>query len=211
MTIAPPPTTPPTTDRRVRIAGTLLAAIAAGVLFGALDLVGQRALPAPWFELANSAAVWAVAAFALGRAIGTDIVVAAVSGALFLTVAVEAYYLAAALALDDSTANLTSRTTIIWIVLGVLAGAAFAAAGSVSRRPDDLYAAPAVALGASVLFAEAIALRDGWSVLLDAVLGAVVLVTSAAGARRRLLACAASVPLTAFVVFTFGALGWGGG
>src|SRR6476620_10253685 len=129
-------------DRRLRIAGALLAAIAVGVLFGALDLVGQRALPAPWFELANSAAVWAVAAFVLGRAIGTDVVTAAVSGALFLTVAVEAYYLAAALALNDSTANLTSRSTVIWIVLGVLAGAAFGAAGSLSRRPEDLYAVP---------------------------------------------------------------------
>lgn len=205
MTIAPP-----ATDRGLRIAGTLLATFAAGALFGALDLLGQRALPAPWFELANSAAVWAVAAFVLGRVIGTDTVVAAVSGALLLTVAVESYYLAAALALDDSTTNLTSRSTIIWIILGVLAGAAFGAAGSVSRRPVDLYAGPAVALGASVLFAEAIAMRHGWGVPLDLALGAIVLAVSARGVTRRLLACAACVPLTGFVVFAFDALGVGG-
>ncbi|HEY2298219.1 MAG TPA: DUF6518 family protein [Jatrophihabitans sp.] len=199
----------PSADRRVRIVGVLLAAVVVGVLFGVADLIGQLALPDPWFEIANSMAVWAVSAFLFGRAVGTGIATAAVSGALMLTVAVEAYYLAAALALNDNIGNLTSRSTVIWIVLGVVAGAGFGAAGAVSRRPETLYAAPAAALGASVLFAEGIVLREGWSVLIDVVLGVLVLALSVTGTKRWLLAGAASVPLTAFVVFAFDALGFG--
>jgi hypothetical protein len=204
MTIAPP-----AADRKLHVVGVLLAAVVVGVLFGVVDLIGQLELPAPWFEIANSMAVWAVAAFLFGRAVRTGIGTAAVSGALMLTVAVETYYLAAALALDDSIDNLTSRSTVIWMVLGVLAGAAFGAAGAVTRRSETLYAAPAAALGASVLFAEAITMRDGWSVLIDVLLGVLVLAVSVSGTKRWLLACAASVPLTAFVVFLFDALGFG--
>lgn len=122
----------------VRFAGALLASAAAGVLLGVLDLMAQLGLPYPWAELADSAAVWGIAAVLLGALLRVDRSRAALCGALFLTIAVEAYYLAAVVALRDSASTLTSATTVTWLVLGVLAGGAGALAGTwlrASSRP----------------------------------------------------------------------------
>lgn len=114
----------------IAFAGALLAGAAAGVLLGVIDLMAQLGLPYPWANLANSPAVWGIAAVLLGVSLRIDALRAAVCGALLLTVAVEAYNLAAVVALHDSAANLTSATTVTWLVLGVPAGAGGAVAGS---------------------------------------------------------------------------------
>jgi hypothetical protein len=197
------------TEPRTRIAGALLSSAVVGVLFGPLDLAGQVLLPAPWYELANSAAVWAAAAFVLGRAIRTGWKHAAACGAVFLTVAVESYYLAAVISLSDSTANLSSPSTVRWLVLGVLAGTLFGAAGAWTRDARDLAAAGAAAFGASVLFADALVLRHGWgAVVLEAALGAIVLFVTTATWRRRWMALVASVPLIALALAGFAAAGF---
>ncbi len=116
--------------------GALLASSVAGVLLGVVDLMAQLGLPYPWANLANSPAVWGIAAFALGAALRTDALRAAVCGAALLTIAVEAYYLAAVVALHDSTASLTSPSTGTWLVLGVVAGAGCAVAGLATRLPS---------------------------------------------------------------------------
>jgi len=69
-------------------------AFVAGVLLGVGDLLLQRNLPYPWANLANSSAVWAVAAFALGRWLRRDWRRSGVAGVTMLVVAVEAYYAA---------------------------------------------------------------------------------------------------------------------
>jgi hypothetical protein len=155
-----------------RFAGALLVSAVAGVALGAVDLAGQRVLAYPWADLANSSAVWALAAFVLGYAVGTPPARAAVCGALFLVVAVESYYLATVLTLDDSAANLTSRATAIWIVLGVVAGAAYAATGAALRGGGIVMRLVGAALVGSVFAAEAIILRGGWSAVLDLAVGA---------------------------------------
>jgi hypothetical protein len=199
-------------EPHVRLAGALLASVVAGVGFGPLDLAGQVLLPAPWFELANSAAVWAAAAFVLGRAIRTGWRPAAACAAVFLCVAVEAYYLAAVAALSDSTANLAAPSTVRWLVLGVLAGIFFGVAGAWTRDPSDVRAALATACGASVLFADALALRQApGAAVLTAALGATVLVLAAGTWRRFGLAIAASVALTALALVSFAAAGFGTG
>ncbi len=134
MTRTLPPAPPQHCDD-VAFVGALLASSVAGVLLGVLDLMAQLGLPYPWANLANSPAVWGIAAFALGAALRTDAPRAAVCGAALLTIAVEAYYLAAVVALHDSTASLTSPSTGTWLVLGVVAGAGCAVAGLATRLP----------------------------------------------------------------------------
>lgn len=164
-------------------------AVLAGLALGVADLFLQRTLPYPWADLANSSAVWALAAFLLGAhlrpapgaAARVGAVLVAVAGAVGLVVAVQAYYVAAVMADLASIGRLTSPSTITWMVLGVVAGALFAVAGAESRGPDPVRAAVALALPTAVLLAEAW-LRTGWggggTALLTAALGAGVLVTA---------------------------------
>ena len=98
MTIAPPQR-----DHRLPLVAALLISVVAGLVLGVADLVGQLNLPYPWAELANSAAVWSLAAFVLGWVLRLEAGPSAVCGALFLVIAVEAYYLATIVALGDST------------------------------------------------------------------------------------------------------------
>ena len=51
---------------RLPLAGALLISVVAGLVLGVVDLVGELNLPYPWADLANSAAVWSLAAFVLG-------------------------------------------------------------------------------------------------------------------------------------------------
>ena len=137
MTRTLPPTRQEHSDD-IALVGALLASSIAGVLLGALDLMAQLGLPYPWADLANSPAVWGIAAFALGAVLRTDAVRAAVCGAALLTIAVEAYYFAAVVTLHDSTASLTSPSTGTWLVLGILAGAGCAVAGLATRLPHPV-------------------------------------------------------------------------
>ncbi|BFU41767.1 hypothetical protein KRMM14A1004_00040 [Krasilnikovia sp. MM14-A1004] len=68
----------------------LPVAVGGGILLGTGDLLMQRHLPYPWANLANSSAVWAVAAFAVGRLLRTGPARAALAGAVLLVVAVPA-------------------------------------------------------------------------------------------------------------------------
>src|SRR5689334_19624343 len=107
-----------------------LTAVVCGVLLGVADLLLQRILPYPWANLANSPAVWALGAFGIGRWLGAGRWWrSALAGIVLLVVAVEAYYLAAVVVLDDAAGNLWSPTARIWLALGVLAGGLFGAAG----------------------------------------------------------------------------------
>lgn len=133
----------------------LLVAVWAGVALGTIDLLLQLTLPYPLADLANSSAVWAVAAFLLTRALTTDAANAAVAGAVMLVVAVEAYYLLA-IVLDKAGAlSLVAPSTIAWMVMGVVAGIGFGVAGAWSRDGDTWRAAAAWGVAGAVLFAEA--------------------------------------------------------
>jgi len=132
-----------------------LTAVACGILLGVVDLLLQRSLPYPWANLANSSAVWALGAFGLGWWLRVDWWRSALAGVVLLVVAVEAYYLAAVVLMNDDAQILWSLTAMIWLLLGVLAGALFGAAGGLSRDVRPWLRVVAVAMPGGVLLAEA--------------------------------------------------------
>lgn len=194
----------------------LLSAMA-GVLLGVIDFAAQKNLPYPWADLANSSAVWAVAAFAIGCAAKRSPGRGAVAGVVLLVVAVEAYYLAAVIWQHDSTESLTSPSTQAWLAFAVAGGASFGAAGAWARGPSVLLGSVGAALAGSVLYAESLVLlrADQQSdrlatAVLEAALGVVVVLVAATTNQRRALALLACVPLTALGYFAFTAVGFGG-
>jgi hypothetical protein len=147
---------------RSRPAPAIGIALLAGAALGAVDFLGQRTLPYPWANLANSSAVWAVAAWALGAWLRTDARVSASAAVVMLVVAVESYYVTAALAQGDSWANVSSPTTVVWVLFGAVAGVVFGLAGSWWRSSRAWRRVVGGAVPVSVLLAEAaLHLRHG--------------------------------------------------
>lgn len=179
-------------------------ALAAGAALGAVDLLGQLTLPYPWADLANSPAVWALAAFGLGLWVRAGALRCVVAGVLLLVVAVVVYYLAAAAVLHDRADNAVSAFGLAWAASGVLAGCAFGLAGHLRAGRGSWPAALGAALPAAVLLAEAAqrAVRphhgagDATVAVIEAVL-AVVVAAAGRDARGRLAAAAFAVPLAA--------------
>lgn len=150
-------TTAMSTTTTAATTAVLARAAALGVALGVADLVLIHLLPYPLADLANSSAVWALAAFVLGRSLALRVGpgVAAAAGAVLLVAGVESYYVAAAVVDLAAPSSLVSATSLAWCVMAVLAGAAFGAAGVWSRDPDVWRAAGATALVVAVLLAEA--------------------------------------------------------
>jgi uncharacterized membrane protein YjjB (DUF3815 family) len=117
------------TWRSVLVVSALL-----GALLGFGDLLLQKSLPYPWANLANSSAVWALAAFMMGAWASGGWLRAAVAGVVLLVVAVETYYVAAALVQNDDLANGWSTTSLTWLALALLAGLVFGVTGAWSRH-----------------------------------------------------------------------------
>ena len=104
-------------------------ATVAGLLLGPLDLIAQTTLPYPWANLANSGAVWALAAFILGTTV-RRVAMGAVAGLLLLPIAVESYYLAAVIFRHDSSATLWDDVAMLWLALAIVVGPLFGLAGA---------------------------------------------------------------------------------
>ena len=204
----------------------LLTAVAAGAALGPGDLLAQRVLPYPWANLANSAAVWALAAFAIGAWTATRRerpgAWPAVAGVVLLLVAVETYYVAAVVFLDNSTSQLWAPTTGFWLVLAVVAGAVFGTAGGWSRERAGLRRVLGAALPTAVLLAEAglLATRPDngdadyrtdslQTAAIQLVLAGLCLLLAARDTRQRLLALALSLPLAATALVAFRLVGFG--
>ena len=193
-------TSTPVPSRLRRPAAVVLCAVAAGVVLGAVDLAGQLLLPYPWANLANSPAVWAAAAFAFGAWVRGGPLRAAVAGVVLLLVAVEGYYLAAALVLDDELANLWSPATLIWLVAAVLAGLVFGPAGRAWRGDRWWPATIGLGLLGAVFVGEGIRefrLANPSTGILLVVLGVAAIPLLGRSARQRLLGLAVLVPLAA--------------
>jgi uncharacterized protein DUF6518 len=215
--LAPPPVTP----SRPYSAAALLVLVSAlaGTLLGVADLAAQKELPYPWADLANSSAVWAVAAFGIGCWANRTYWRGAVAGVILLVVAVEAYYLAAVFWQGDSTASLTSPVTQVWLAFGVFGGALFGAAGAAARGSHLGPAAIGTALAGSVLYAESLVLLNArpdqpadrvQTAVLEAALGVVIVLVAGTSNQRRALALLACVPLTALGYVAFSAMGLAG-
>lgn len=213
---------PPTPSRLP----VLLTAAAAGALLGPADLLAQRALPYPWANLANSMAVWAIAAFAMGawtagrRGVRGAWPVA--TAAVLLLVAVETYYVAAVLFLDNSVSQLWAPTSLLWLVLAVVAGTVFGTAGAWSTEQAGPRRLLGAALPTAVLLAEAslratrpdngdAAYRTDslQAAAIETALAVLCLIVAARGARDRVWAFALSLPLAAVVLVALSLIGVG--
>lgn len=159
------------TDQRAqRWGAVLVTATVVGALIGPLDLAGQVHSPYPYANLFNSPAVWAAAAFILGRW-ATDLVPAVVGAVVVMVVGVETYYAADVLVRGANTSNLWSTVAFVWLALGIGAGVCFGAAGALSTRIGTWTGAAASATLPAVFVSEAAheatTSRDvGWIVLL---------------------------------------------
>jgi hypothetical protein len=193
-----------------------VATVLGGVALGGVDLLLQRVLPSPWANLANSSAIWALVAYGLGFWVRTPWWRAAIAGAVLLVLAVPAYYLAAALFLGDEVSILVSRTALLWMAFGLVAGLVFGF-GATLVRSSGWQQLAGVALPGAVLFAEALvaALRGGDSAyrrdqletaIIEVVLGVILVLVVGRAWRQRIGGLLLSVPLAlvGFVAFKVG-------
>ena len=200
----------------------LAVAVVAGAALGVVDLLLQIGLPYPWADLANSSALWAVAAFGYGVWVRTPGARAAVGGAVLLVTAVVVYYLAAVPVLGDEVSTVWAPASLTWAVFGVLAGALFGFAGT--WRGGAGWRSPvSAALAGAVCFAEfalvlgraddaAGGLRTEWieTAVITAAIGVVALLASARTAPVIGRALLLSVPLAALGYAGFAAAGFSG-
>ena len=200
-----------------------VVAIAGGLALGPIDLLMQRSLPAPWANLANSSAVWAIGAFGIGAWVRAGRWRPAVAGVVLLLVAVESYYVAATLVQHDDLSTMWTATTELWLLFGTLAGTVFGTAGAWSRGSNRLLRMLGLALPCAVLLAEAAVLvhRSGnqdaayradslQTAAIEAVLGIVLTLLLGRDTRQRLGGLAAGLPLAAIGFGAFVVAGFGG-
>lgn len=173
----------------------------AGGLLGAADLLLQKALPYPWADLANSAAVWAVGAFGLGWWVRSPWWRAALAGIVLLVLAVPSYYLTATLVQHDNLANAWAPTSLLWMAFGTLAGTVFGIAGEWART-SGWRQLVGIALPGAVLLAEAATMlisKGGadrtWTAVLEVALGVLLIMVVGRTGRQRLGGLAMALPL----------------
>ena len=134
----------------------MLVPVVVGLVLGPVDLLLQHVLPYPFANLANSSAVWALVAFAVGW---SDRIRGrwwpAVAGTLAMLLAVESYYLAAVLALGDDVSTMTNSAALVWLALAVGAGVVFGTAGSWASSAHRWRGPLGTGAAVGVLLAEA--------------------------------------------------------
>lgn len=161
-------------------------------------------------RLGNSTATWAVAAFVFGYWVRSGWVRSALGAAVLLVVAVPSYYLAAALIQGDDLAVVWARTSLLWMVFGVLAGVVFGVGGNWARGAGWRRVL-GTALPAAVFFEEAARFvgkannpsyppGSEWNVAIDVALSVLAVALIGRSNRQRALALAVALPL-AMVIF----------
>ena len=149
----------------MRVAVTV---VVVGLLLGVLDLVAQANLSYPWANLANSPAIWGLAAYGVGLSVGRTRT-AVVAGAATLVLAAVAYYVSASVGLGDEFSNATSSTAMFWYAGGIAVGALGGLGGAWSRSSTAWQAVVGFAFPVALPWAEAsvqyIAAKDrsGWN------------------------------------------------
>ena len=192
-----------------------VTSVVAGVVLGVVDFVWIKYLPAPWGDLGNSPAVWAVAAFVLGHWVRVGWLRAAVAASVLLVVAVPSYYLAAVVIQGDDLQVLWMPFSLLWMCFGVLAGVVFGIGGTWARR-SGWQQIVGTALPGAVLWGEAgMLLRRGrpddlWTALLVAALGVLAILIVGRTGRQRLAALAVAVPLALLGFLAYLGVGTGG-
>lgn len=209
-------TTSPDPSGRPRpgVPAALAVAVVAGAALGIVDLAWNVLSPSAWSAAANSCAVWAAAAYALGALLRVGAGAAAVAGIVMLGVAVEVYYLAGAAWLGWDRGLLTGASTVTWLQLAVVVGGALGAAGACSARGSWLPATLGTAACASIVVGEALhvwavrppAAFPGTAHVL-ALLGLAVLVAALRRPAVALAAAGVALPASVLAATAFGAAG----
>jgi Family of unknown function (DUF6518) len=134
----------------------LLGVAAGGLAVGGLTLWLQGILPGAWNHLANSGAVWVLAAFGAGiLTAGLGWRRPALAGTLALIGAVIGYYAAATIFLHDDLSAATLRGPLVWLAVACVAGPVFGLAGAAYLDPRPWLRALSVAAVGAVFLAEA--------------------------------------------------------
>ncbi|MEP9364392.1 DUF6518 family protein [Nocardioides sp. CN2-186] len=212
------PTTPALRRDVITSATALGVAVAAGLALGVVDLLWNAHRPSPWSTVANSCAGWAAAAFVIGALLTATLrigaVRAAVAAVVLLTVAVEAYYVAGVRWLGDDPSTVTSTVAQEWLVLSVIVGSVFGAAGSWAAGRSAVLAVVGVAAGAALLLGDALHLHTAsfagevqHEARILAVLGLLVLAVSLRRPWVAVGAVALCLPLTLFAAAVFTTFG----
>ncbi|MGH3350203.1 MAG: DUF6518 family protein [Nocardioides sp.] len=128
----------------------LALAGSAGLAGGALTSFGQSALMGGWHALVNSAAPWVTIAFLIGLCARGRWRLAAIAGVLSQVGLVFGYY--ATSELRGYPAGMAA--VVIWVLAGLVAGPAYAAAGALLRHHRQLIRAAAAGLTGTVWVME---------------------------------------------------------
>jgi hypothetical protein len=193
-------------------------AVSAGLALGVIDQLWNAHRASAWSTVANSCAGWAAAALVLGALLTATLKIGAVRAALaaivLLAVAVEAYYIAAVQWLGNDPSIVTSRVAQEWLVLSVLVGSVFGAAGSWAAGRSTVRAIIGVAAGAALLLGDALHLYSSGYVTdvhaearILTLLGVLVLVASLHRPRVTAGALLLCVPFTLVAAAVFNTFG----
>ncbi|MFZ4134259.1 MULTISPECIES: DUF6518 family protein [Streptomyces] len=131
------------------------SAFAGGLLLGVLTNLAQGWLPGAWNQIANSGAVWSVAAFAAGALLARQVSLpaAAVAGLFAESGLVVGYYGYAEIARDGMGSLLAP---LVWLGMAFIAGPLFGMAGSWWRGNNPRHRVIGLAALAGVFGMEAI-------------------------------------------------------
>lgn len=197
MTDTTPNTTAPLT--------ALVVSLAAGLLLGVLTNLAQGWLPGAWNQIANSGAVWATVAFAVGAALvgRCRLPILAAAGLCVEIGLVAGYYGYAVLARHDDLVSLLGWP-VLWTAIACVAGPLFAVAAAwwrlgrtVWHRSAGLGALAGVFGAEGVHYAAVLHYpAQAWAC---AAVALAVPLLAARGERMRTLAVGALLTLLAYV------------
>jgi hypothetical protein len=212
-------TSTPALRRDVLTSATALGvAVSGGLALGVVDLLWNAHRASAWSTVANSCAGWAAAAFVLGALLTATLRIGAARAALaavvLLAVAVEAYYVAGVQWLGDDPSIVTSLVAQEWLVLSVLVGSVFGAAGSWAAGRSTIRAVVGVAAGAALLLGDALHLLSSDFVTevhaearILTLIGVLVLIASLHRPKVAAGALVLCVPFTLFAAAVFNTTG----
>ncbi|MER5480133.1 DUF6518 family protein [Streptomyces sp. NPDC002734] len=211
MTLSPVTASGPATTARAWALVTA-SAFTGGILLGVLTNLGQGWLPGAWNQIANSGAVWSVAAFAAGALVSArkaglpavGLPAAAVAGLCAESGLVVGYYGYAEVARDGMGSVFAP---LVWLGMAFVAGPLFGVAGSWWRGARPRHRVVGLAALAGVFGTEAVHYAwtlhyapQAWACLAVAVLTALLMGRTL---KERVLTLLAAAPfsLLAYVVF----------
>jgi hypothetical protein len=179
--------------------GRVAGCLGAGLALGVLTNLAQGWLPGSWNQLANSGAFWSVAAFVAGALLAAKGVRTALAGGLCAELAlVVGYYGYAQFGYQRGGIGMLTPV-LEWLLVAVVAGPLFGAAGAWWRRGDRGRRIVGGSALAGVVGAEAASdifalhyMSQGWVTAATAVALPLVM---ARGNRERALTLALALPL----------------